>query len=212
MLLRHLFFILSLTSMIWGTASCTKLEEEETETPPTENPENNQGGANDDTQSDTLTVVEALQMSPEQWAVVKGYIVGYVDGTSISKAKFSAPTEKANTNLLIADSKSETDYKRCLPIQLKSGTDEHILYNLLHYPQRLGTSIAVEGILTSYFKVNGFKYPDYWITELYDDGSDTPPEEEVPTPTPEPEPNPEPEPESDTPTLDYQPQANICGR
>ena len=210
MTLLRLFSILILTQVMWGILSCSKLEEEESDIPPTESPENNQGDEGSESESDTLTVLTALGQNPEQWVIVKGYIVGYIDGTTISKAKFAPPTEKANTNFIIADRKNETDYKRCLPVQIKSGTDECILYNLLTNPQLLGSSIAVEGNITTYFKVNGFKYPDYWITELTEEDSSVPPEEEIPTPTPEPQP--EPQPESDTPTLDYTPQPDICGR
>ena len=210
MTLLRLFSILILTQFMWGLSSCSKLEEEESDIPPTESPDNNQGNEGSESESDTLTVLTALEQNPEQWVIVKGYIVGYIDGTTISKAKFSLPTEKANTNFIIADNKNETDYKRCLPVQIKSGTDEHILYNLLTNPQLLGSSIAVEGNLTTYFKVNGFKYPNYWITELTEEDSSVPPEEEIPTPTPEPQP--EPKPEGDTPTLDYTPQSDICGR
>ena len=210
--LRQQLIMLSLMSLIWGVASCSKLEEEDTEKPSNGTPDYNQGADNNENQGDTLSILNALQLTPEQWVIVKGYIVGYVDGTSISKAKFSAPIEKDNTNILIANTQGETDYKRCLPVQLKSGSDEQMLYNLLTNPQLLGTCIAVEGRLTTYFKVNGFKYPDYWITELTEADSDTPPEEEAPTPTPEPNPDSQPDSESDTPTLDYNPQENICGR
>ena len=208
--LRHLHILLLLTSLTWGMASCSKIEEELPEGPPIESPDEGEDSDGNEVEGDTLSVVKALQCTPDDWVIVKGYIVGYVNGTTMSKAQFSAPTEKANTNILIADSKKETDHKRCLPIQIKSNTDEYLLYNLLTTPQLLGAPIAIEGSVTTYFRVNGFKYPHYWITKLTEEGADTPPEEDVPTPSPDPDP--EPQPESDVPTLDFTPQANICGR
>ncbi len=204
---RLLQTLLLLTLLAWGVMACSKLEEEEADSPNTERPEGGSSNDNSST-SDTLTVMQALQALPDENVLIKGYIVGYVDGTTISKAKFSTPTEKANTNLIIADSKTETDYTRCFPIQLKSGTEEHFVFNLYLYPQLLGQAVVAQGFITTYFRVNGFKHPNFWIDELEETGGPTPPEEGTP-PT---EPETPPTPASETPTLDHTPQANIYGR
>lgn len=204
---RLLQTLLLLTLLAWGVLACSKLEEEGADSPNAERPE---GGSNNDNSSlsDTLTVMQALQAQSDARVLIKGYIVGYVDGTTISKAKFSTPTEKANTNLIIADSWTETDYTRCFPIQLKSGTEEHFVFNLYLNPQLLGQAVVAQGVITTYFKVNGFKHPNFWIDELEETEGVTPPEEETP-PT---EPETPTTPASETPTIDHTPQANIYGR
>ena len=205
--IRLLQTFLLLTLLAWGVLACSKLEEEEVDSPNTERPEGGEDNGNSNA-TDTLTVMQALQAQPDQSVLVKGYIVGFVDGTAISKAKFSAPTEKANTNLIIADSKAETNYTRCFPIQLKSGTDEHFVFNLYLNPQLIGQAVVAKGVITTYFKVNGFKHPNFWIDELEDAEGATPPEEDTP-PT---EPDAPSTPASETPTLDHTPQVNIYGR
>ena len=209
MKVRILHILLIPTLLMWAISSCSKLEDEETDQPSTEQPDGPHGDYDDEELGDTLTVVQTLQHSPGEFVIAKGYIVGYIDGPTMGKAKFEAPSQKANTNIIIADSPTENDYKRCLPIQLKTGTNEAIEFNLLYFPDQLGKAIAVEGELTTYFKVNGFKHPNFWITELTEDETISPPEEE---PTPDPEPIPDPAPVSDTPTLDHTPQTNIYGR
>ncbi len=204
---RLLQTLLLLTLLAWGVLACSKLEEEGADSPNTEHPEGGSSNDNSST-SDTLTVMQALQALPDENVLIKGYIVGYVDGTTISKAKFSTPTEKANTNLIIADSWAENDYTRCFPIQLKSGTEEHIIFNLYLNPQLLGQAVVAQGLITTYFRVNGFKHPNFWIDELEETEGVTPPEEETP-PT---EPETPPTPASETPTIDHTPQANIYGR
>ncbi len=218
MLKQLLHVIVALSLISWGTSACSKLEEEEV-VDTSENTGNNQGGTNnnnDDAQGDfdtgdTLTVTQALRESVERQVIVKGYIVGYVNGTTMSKAVFGTPQETENTNIIIANSPSVTDHTLCMPIQLAKGSDERETYNLLYYPNLIGTPIIVQGILTTYFKVNGFKYPDFWIEEITDEEGVVPEEPEL---GPEPEPNPEPEPlpQSETPTLDHTPQTNIYGR
>ena len=205
--IRLLQTFLLLTLLAWGVLACSKLEVEEVDSPNTERPEGGEDNGNSNA-TDTLTVMQALQAQPDQSVLVKGYIVGFVDGTAISKAKFSAPTEKANTNLIIADSKAETNYTRCFPIQLKSGTDEHFVFNLYLNPQLIGQAVVAKGVITTYFKVNGFKHPNFWIDELEDAEGTTPPEEDTP-PT---EPDAPSTPASETPTLDHTPQVNIYGR
>ena len=54
-------------------------------------------------------------------AVVKGYIVGTVDGQVYTDGcRFSGSAE-SRTNILIADNADETDHANCMPVQLPSG-------------------------------------------------------------------------------------------
>lgn len=215
MLLRLLHTFMLLALIVWGLSACSKLEEEIDEPISNGNTGNTDNEGNDVEMSDTLTVTQALGAPLDSHVIVKGYIVGYINGSTMSKAVFGIPQDKVNSNIIIANSPTESDYTRCMPVQTKKGSDEQLLFNLLQAPHLLGTCVIVDGVLTTYFRVNGFKHPDFWIYECPDDGSITPPEEE-PTPEPEPEPEPEPTPDpvpvSDTPTLDHTPQTNIYGR
>lgn len=212
--LLHTFMLLAL--IVWGLSACSKLEEETDEPISNGNTGNTDNEGNDVEMGDTLTVTQALGAPLDSHVIVKGYIVGYINGSTMSKAVFGTPQDKVNTNIIIANFPTESDYTRCMPVQTKKGSDEQLLFNLLEAPHLLGTCVIVDGILTTYFRVNGFKHPDFWIYECPDDGSITPPEEDIPTPEPEPEPEPEPTPDpvpvSDTPTLDHTPQTNIYGR
>lgn len=99
---------------------------------------------------------------------VKGYIVGYVNGMSIDGSilnDLSGITDDNKTNLLIADSKTETDYKNCLVLQLPSGDVRNAL-NLKDNPSNLGKEVIVKGSLEKYFGTYGLKS----ITEYVLDG------------------------------------------
>ena len=207
--LLHTFTLLAL--IVWGLSACSKLEEETDEPIPNGNAGNTDNEGNDVEMGDTISVTQALGAPLGSRVIVKGYVVGYINGTTMSKAVFGAPQDKVNSNIIIANSPTESDHTRCMPVQTKKGSDEQLLFNLLEAPHLLGTCVIVDGVLTTYFRVNGFKHPDFWITQCWDEGNISPPEEE-PTPEPEPEPEPEPAPASETPTLDHTPQANIYGR
>ncbi|WP_186579673.1 5'-nucleotidase C-terminal domain-containing protein [Aquibacillus kalidii] len=86
-------------------------------------------------------------------AVVKGYIVG----TTESKTSFThnAPFE-TSTNLAIADSASETDPSKLLPVQLPKGSVRDAL-NLQDNPDLLGKEVYLKGSLEAYFTIPGLK-------------------------------------------------------
>lgn len=204
--------LIFLILIIGGIGACSKLEEEG-QPPASEQPNPEEGGGSYIPQEgDTLTVTQALKVSPGDWVAVKGYIVGYINGTAMSKAVFGAPMKDENTNIIIANTPDEQDHTRCMPIQLEKGSAERARYNLLLYPELLGKKLLVEGALTTYFRVNGFKHPNLWIQELIDDTPPNDSEDSLPEPEPQPNPEPTPEPASETPTLDPTPQENIYGR
>ena len=109
---------------------------------------------------------------------VTGYIVGWIDGKSLSDgAKFDNAATVA-TNLLIANSMDETDYTKCIPLQLPVGAVRDGL-NLQANPGNYKKLVSVKGDIQTYFGANGVKT----ITEYKLDGTgggDTP----TPTPTP----------------------------
>lgn len=117
-----------------------------------------------------LTVAEALAAEGGTYALVVGYVVGYVDGTTLSKAVFGCPEDKVNTNLLLADSPAETDQARVFPVALPKGSAVRDELNLYDHPEYLGTCVGVEGVIEKYFSIMGMKEVEdfYWI-EFEDD-------------------------------------------
>ncbi len=90
-------------------------------------------------------------------AYVTGYIVGWVDGASISEgAHFTVPATSAS-NVLIAATASETDYNKCVAVQLVSGTAVRAAVNLKDHPDNLGKKVTLQGSLEKYFGIAGVK-------------------------------------------------------
>lgn len=135
---------------------------EEPETPT----ENESSKENPFTVATAISKYNASKPLADTW--VKGYIVGYVNGMSIDGSilnDLSGITDDNKTNLLIADSKTETDYKNCLVLQLPSGDVRNGL-NLKDNPSNLGKEVIVKGSLEKYFGTYGLKS----ITEYVLDG------------------------------------------
>lgn len=114
------------------------------------------------------TVAEAQAAYVEgqtQSAWVKGYIVGYVAGGSLEKdSRFDLTSgDVSASNILLADSKEETDYTKCIPVQLKAGSDFRAAVNLIDNPQNLGKELLLSASLEKYFNVAGLKDP---VTEF----------------------------------------------
>lgn len=138
----------------------------ETPEDPEEPVENESSKENPFSVATAITKYNASSPMADTW--VKGYIVGYVNGKSIDGAvlnDLSSITDENKTNLLIADSKTETDYKNCLVLQLPSGDVRNAL-NLRENPENLGKEVIVKGSLENYFGTYGLKS----ITEYVLDG------------------------------------------
>lgn len=138
---------------------------------------------------DTLTVARIADCPDDTIVVVKGYVVGYISGNSLSTgAAFGLP-DVVNTNMLLADSPEETDYLKCLPVRLEKS--ENYGYrdalNLYDHPQNYRRCILLLAGVGSYFRAKGItRVYDYeWLQEIPDS---VPPV--VPEPAPEyPEPD-----------------------
>ena len=102
---------------------------------------------------------------------VKAYIVGQVNGASVSNAEFNAPFTPStnqttgalnsyNTNLLIAMSADVADATQCVAVQLPTGALRSGL-NLPENPSMDGQEILIYGSLEKYFGVAGIKSPTY---------------------------------------------------
>ena len=107
-----------------------------------------------------ITVTEAMQRAADgSEVVIKGYIVGYTT-TSMNNVVFSIPDDKPNTNMLLSDNPDEYDELCCLPVELPTtGRNLRGLLNLYDHPEYFNQYIAIQGKLTTYFRVVGLKSP-----------------------------------------------------
>ena len=110
--------------------------------------------------SNALTVTEAMQRTADgSEVVIKGYIVGYTT-SSMNYPSFSVPDDKPNTNMLLSDTPDEFDELCCLPVELPTtGRNLRGLLNLYDHPEYFNQYIAIQGKLTTYFRVVGLKSP-----------------------------------------------------
>lgn len=102
----------------------------------------------------TITQVLTGSLSGSGWA--EGYIVGWVDGMTLSEgAAFTAETS-VRTNILVSDKANETDLNNCVPVQLPAGTIRDVL-NLSDNPENFGKKVKLYGSFENYFGVPGIK-------------------------------------------------------
>jgi 2',3'-cyclic-nucleotide 2'-phosphodiesterase (5'-nucleotidase family) len=122
--------------------------------------------------AEPITVAQAIANNTGT-ATVTGYIVGYTTGGSGGKATydFEAPFS-ADTNFAIADSPTETDATKILPVQLPSSFRPN--YGLLTNPSIVGKKVYVTGSLEAYFSVPGLRTP----SAISFDGTTPPPDDE----------------------------------
>jgi 2',3'-cyclic-nucleotide 2'-phosphodiesterase (5'-nucleotidase family) len=123
--------------------------------------------------AEPITVAQAIANNTGT-ATVAGYIVGYTTSGSGGKATydFEAPFG-ADTNFAIADSPTERDATKILPVQLPSSFRP--TFGLFTNPSIAGKKVFVTGSLEAYFSVPGLRSP----TAMSFD-STTPPSEEPP--------------------------------
>lgn len=96
---------------------------------------------------------------------VKGFIVGFIDGKSLSEgAKFSGTTTTVNTNIILAASADETDISKCMPIQLPTG-DIRTKLNLKDNAANYKKEITLYGSIETYFGAVGLKTVTYAILD-----------------------------------------------
>ncbi len=118
----------------------------------------------DGSRENPFTVAQAIAQqnaSPYVVGFVKGFIVGSVKTgvtsvTSAADIHFSGPFTSA-TNVLLADSANETDYLKCIIVNLPSGKPLRTQVNLVDNPQNLGRWLNVTGTLRTYFGVAGLR-------------------------------------------------------
>ena len=93
-------------------------------------------------------------------AAVTGYIVGYVNGSAVgdegADCVFGAENVEKNTNILIADDPYETDYTKCLAVQLPNNEIRAAL-NLQSNPNNYQVKVVIKGSLEKYLSTAGLK-------------------------------------------------------
>lgn len=112
----------------------------------------------DGSQSNPYSCAEVIALNnPGTKVWIKGYIIGTMN-TNYSPYVFERnPPFTFYANIFLADSPDETDSKKCVPVQLASGSTARAELNLVDNPEHLGTLYALEGELLAYFGQPGFK-------------------------------------------------------
>ncbi len=122
-------------------------------------------GSGSGTETDPYDVNAAMSNQGKS-AWVEGYIVGNVDGEGLSlstESKFTAPFT-IKTNILIAASAGETDYTKCVPVQLPAGAVREGL-NVVDNESNLGKKVKLYGSLEAYFGAPGLRSSSYYELE-----------------------------------------------
>lgn len=115
------------------------------------------GGEGDGTSAKPYSVAQAKLKQGETGKWVTGYIVGFINTSSSPYTYTYSASGAIASNLLLADSPTETADGNCVPVQLSYGTDPRTALNLLDNPAKLGTQVSVQGSLEAYFSVPGIK-------------------------------------------------------
>lgn len=129
-------------------------------------------GAGSQTTPYTCTeVISGTGSGTTAW--VGGYIVGSANGVSANTFE-AGVSDPSNTNIFIAASAEETDYTKCVPVQLPNG-DVRTALSLQQHPENLGKYVKVYGSLEKYFGQNGVKsVTQYELTGSTGGGNDNP--------------------------------------
>lgn len=116
------------------------------------------GGGESNSPDDAITVADVIAAPMDGSEVnVAGYVVGWVNSSwSEKNVKFNT-TGATNTNLVLADTPTETVYTRCIPVQLYKQTAARNELNLKDNPSMLGKKVVLTGTLETYFSVPGLK-------------------------------------------------------
>lgn len=118
-------------------------------------------GNGDGTESNPYDVTAVKAKGSGTDFYVKGYIVGYVSGMSLSSgAVFSSDTCTVKSNLLIAETADETNVSKCLPIQLPSGAVRDGI-NLSQNKGNIKQEVILYGNIEKYFGATGIKGVTY---------------------------------------------------
>ena len=108
------------------------------------------------TEASPYNVSAAIANQTGAEVYVTGYIVGCAPGKSISEGIETEAPFTASSNVLLADSPTETDASKMLPVQLPTG-DIRNAVNLSSNPTNIGRKVTLQGTATAYFGQPGLK-------------------------------------------------------
>lgn len=129
----------------------------------------------DGTEDSPYSVTQVINGSASGTAWVSGYIVGWIDGMSISDGATFDASSTIETNVLIAATQGETDVNKCIPVQLPAGAIRSAV-NLKSHPENFGKLLSVNASIEKYFGVTGLKSATEYKLNGEDSGA-----EDVPT-------------------------------
>ena len=117
-------------------------------------------GDGDGTEAKPYNVSAAIAAGAGTDVFIKAYIVGWIDGKTLSEgAKFNAEATVA-TNIIIAGAPDETDLSKCMPVQLPSGAVRSAV-NLQDHADNYKKEILLVGNIEKYFGATGVKSVSY---------------------------------------------------
>lgn len=108
------------------------------------------------TEDSPYSVTQVLDGSATGTAWVSGYIVGWIDGMTLSTGATFNASSTIETNVLIAATQGETDVNKCIPVQLPAGAIRSAV-NLKSHPENFGKMLSVNASIEKYFGVMGLK-------------------------------------------------------
>lgn len=118
---------------------------------------------------------------------VKGFIVGSVEGQVLSSGAHFSTENAVATNIILAESASETDVTKVMAVQLPSGTDIRTKLNIKDNAGNLGKEVVLYGSIENYFGQIGLKSVTFAVLDGVEigtkPGSDPAPSGDVQTVT-----------------------------
>ena len=118
------------------------------------------GGTGDGSENSPFSVLAAIAKAEQAGVFVKAYIVGWVEGQVYASGAHFDGNSSSATNILIAESASETDPAKCMPVQLPAGAIRTGL-NLMDNPGNYKKEVLLYGDIIKYFGVPGIKNTSY---------------------------------------------------
>ncbi len=128
---------------------------------------NTPGGDTKGTEDKPFDVASAISAGDMTGVYLKGYIVGSAYSNQETKqTEWNIGTTNAQaSNLLLAATPTETDYTKCMPIALPSGTAIRTALNIKDNPGNLGKEVLLYGDLIKYFGQPAMKNTSYAVLD-----------------------------------------------
>jgi RPA family protein len=117
-------------------------------------------GDGDGTEAKPYGVAAAIAAGSGSNVFVKAYIVGWIEGQTLSSGAHFDANATVASNILIADSPDETNVDKCMPVQLPSGAVRTAV-NLQNNAGNYKKEIILVGNIEKYFGAPGIKGTSY---------------------------------------------------